>query len=292
MASIEGGGKTHRIAVQYLVGCDGAASAVRRALGIGLEEFSLLQIARRHAKAAKLALGALAGRAGGAGIAILLLHFRTKRPIPHLKGIWHTTLPNGTTIISQNDKDIFTAHIPLRGSAVRTTANAHQRLHSILGGHSEDMGECELLASDVWQPRLAVAETYQNRRVFLAGDSAHQLPPPGGYGMNTGIGDAFALAEKLAVQLRGKGDEDALARYSEQRRDIALRNIEKAGRHLVARLELMQAAPPENAPEHEWRKYARIIAGKGGGEYEDMGLGGFVPAHAPVFAVKKSSERA
>ncbi len=35
-------------------------------------------------------------------------------------------------------------------------------------------------------------------RVFLAGDSAHAFPPSGGFGMNTGIGDAFNLAHKLS----------------------------------------------------------------------------------------------
>ena len=39
----------------------------------------------------------------------------------------------------------------------------------------------------------------QNGRVFLAGDAAHQFPPAGGFGMNTGIQDAHNLAWKLAA---------------------------------------------------------------------------------------------
>ena len=38
-------------------------------------------------------------------------------------------------------------------------------------------------------------------RVFLAGDSAHAFPPSGGFGLNTGIGDAFNLAHKLSEPL-------------------------------------------------------------------------------------------
>jgi len=34
-------------------------------------------------------------------------------------------------------------------------------------------------------------------RIFLAGDAAHAFPPSGGFGLNTGIGDAFCLAHKL-----------------------------------------------------------------------------------------------
>ena len=40
-----------------------------------------------------------------------------------------------------------------------------------------------------------------SNRVFLAGDSAHAFPPSGGFGLNTGIGDAFNLAHKLAQPL-------------------------------------------------------------------------------------------
>jgi 2-polyprenyl-6-methoxyphenol hydroxylase-like FAD-dependent oxidoreductase len=46
-----------------------------------------------------------------------------------------------------------------------------------------------------------VAKKFAEGRVFLAGDSAHAFPPSGGFGLNTGIGDAFNLAHALSAQL-------------------------------------------------------------------------------------------
>ena len=55
-----------------------------------------------------------------------------------------------------------------------------------------------------------VADQYvdclQNPKIFLAGDSAHAFPPSGGFGLNTGIGDAFNLSHKLAAAVQGQGD--------------------------------------------------------------------------------------
>lgn len=69
-------------------------------------------------------------------------------------------------------------------------------------------------------------------RVFLAGDSAHAFPPSGGFGLNTGIGDAFNLAHKLARPLTDNsvGEEYTRERrlISEQTKDFALINYEKS----------------------------------------------------------------
>lgn len=58
---------------------------------------------------------------------------------------------------------------------------------------------------NAWVMEGVVADSYINKvqeeempRVFLVGDSAHAFPPSGGFGMNTGIGDSFNLAHKLA----------------------------------------------------------------------------------------------
>ena len=50
-----------------------------------------------------------------------------------------------------------------------------------------------------------VADRYARGRVFLAGDAAHVMPPNGGLGMNTGIGDAVDLGWKLAAVHHGWG---------------------------------------------------------------------------------------
>ena len=63
----------------------------------------------------------------------------------------------------------------------------------------------ELLAVRPWTGHCVVAERYQDGRVFLAGDAAHLNWPAGGFGMNTGVGDAVDIGWKLAAVLQGWG---------------------------------------------------------------------------------------
>ena len=67
--------------------------------------------------------------------------------------------------------------------------------------------------------------------MLLAGDAAHQYVPTGGYGMNTGIGDACDLGWKLAAMLHGYGGPRLLASYELERRPVGLRNCDTARRH-------------------------------------------------------------
>jgi 3-(3-hydroxy-phenyl)propionate hydroxylase len=65
-----------------------------------------------------------------------------------------------------------------------------------------------------------VARTYRMRRVLLAGDAAHLNNPLGGFGMNSGIHDAWNLAEKLVAILRNNADDSLLDLYDKQRRTV------------------------------------------------------------------------
>jgi len=69
-----------------------------------------------------------------------------------------------------------------------------------------------------WTRRELIADRYGTSRVFLVGDSAHQLSPTGGFGMNTGIQEAVDLAWKLAARLAGWGGDALLASYEPERR--------------------------------------------------------------------------
>ena len=63
--------------------------------------------------------------------------------------------------------------------------------------------------------------TYRKKHLFLAGDAAHLHSPAGGQGMNTGIQDAYNLAWKLALVMKGEGDPMILDTYNEERHPIA-----------------------------------------------------------------------
>lgn len=70
-----------------------------------------------------------------------------------------------------------------------------------------------------------IADTFRKGRILLAGDAAHLNSPSGGMGMNSGIHDAYELAESLGDVLRG-GDDDVLDRYSRRRRTIAVDDVQ------------------------------------------------------------------
>jgi 3-(3-hydroxy-phenyl)propionate hydroxylase len=65
-----------------------------------------------------------------------------------------------------------------------------------------------------------VAETFRSKRVLLAGDAAHLNNPLGGFGMNSGIHDAWNLAEKLVAILGNSADDSLLDLYDRQRRTV------------------------------------------------------------------------
>ena len=73
-----------------------------------------------------------------------------------------------------------------------------------------------------WDLRISIADTYQNGRVFIAGDAAHTHPPYGGYGINTGLEDARNLGWKLAAVLDGWGGKRLLDSYTTERREVFL----------------------------------------------------------------------
>ena len=72
-----------------------------------------------------------------------------------------------------------------------------------------------------YRVNVRMAEQFRFDRVFLAGDAAHVHPPAGGLGMNTGIQDAHNLGWKLALVLSGKADTALLDTYSTERVPVA-----------------------------------------------------------------------
>src|SRR5690349_5820939 len=87
-----------------------------------------------------------------------------------------------------------------------------------------------------WRAEADSAERYQDRRVFLAGDAAHTMPPNGGFGGNTGVQDAWNLAWKLALVLQGVADPPLLDTYDTERRAIGALMVEQAYTRYVSRV--------------------------------------------------------
>lgn len=190
------------VACQYLVGCDGGGSPVRQALGIKLE--GQMKVMDRF-----------------------MTHFRSpeKELLQRWGVAWHYQSAYGT-LIAQNDEDIWTLHSRFPDGQTGEV-DPKALLRRFIG---RDI-VAEILVANRWSPHLVVAESYGHGRVFLAGDAAHQYIPTGGYGMNTGIGDATNLGWKLAAVLNGYAGELLLDSYDAERRPIGKRNCQASGDH-------------------------------------------------------------
>lgn len=77
-----------------------------------------------------------------------------------------------------------------------------------------------------WEMAALNAEQYRHGRIFLCGDAAHRIPPTGGMGMNTGIGDAHNLAWKIAYVIQGHADKILLDSYEQERKPLAQATID------------------------------------------------------------------
>jgi len=98
--------------------------------------------------------------------------------------------------------------------------------------------QVEVIRAQPWAGHRVVARSYRDGRVFLCGDAAHMLWPKGGFGANTGIGDAADLAWKLEAVLAGWGGEALLDSYERERRPVGLRNVTEAASNRTADGEL------------------------------------------------------
>ncbi len=88
-----------------------------------------------------------------------------------------------------------------------------------------------------WNSCAEWAERLHEGRVFIAGDAAHNMPPTGGFGGNTGIQDGHNLAWKLALVLDGTAGPGLLASYDKERRAVAEFTVEQAYTRYVLRLD-------------------------------------------------------
>jgi FAD-dependent monooxygenase len=91
-------------------------------------------------------------------------------------------------MISQDDEYVFTTHLLLPMEVDHTTIGAHEGAYKAVGGMGGlyEFEIDEVLVRSTYRHSIAIARRYQSSKgnVFLAGDSAHQNIPTGGYGMN------------------------------------------------------------------------------------------------------------
>jgi 2-polyprenyl-6-methoxyphenol hydroxylase-like FAD-dependent oxidoreductase len=193
-----------RLSADYLVGCDGAASSMRDALGIKLAGKGTIGFPVHLFFRAPDLLKA-------SGRALATFFFLIDR-----EGLWGSLRiidpVNGFWRLMQDRTD---------GTLTPERVDREHILRRALGRPFE----VEWKGVNVWHRRSLVAERYGDRRVFLAGDAVHLLSPTGALGMNSGLGDAVDLGWKLAAVLQGWGGPHLLGSYDLERRPVGLRNV-------------------------------------------------------------------
>lgn len=102
-------------------------------------------------------------------------------------------------------------------------------VHSLVGDDSIDV---DITSVSTWTVNHMHAHAYSSGRVFCAGDAVHRHPPSNGLGSNTSIQDAFNLAWKLAMVLKGQAGKELLATYDAERAPIGRQIVDRANKSI------------------------------------------------------------
>jgi 2-polyprenyl-6-methoxyphenol hydroxylase-like FAD-dependent oxidoreductase len=236
---------------QWLVGCDGSRSVVRKAGGFefaGTEpEFTGYSAQVDIADPDKLSSGRNLTATG--------MYFQSQP---------------GYLVMVEFD----------RGTAHRAEPATREHVQEVLRRVSNtDVTINAVHAVTTWTDRARQATTYRNGRVLLAGDAAHIHSPLGGQGLNLGLGDAMNLGWKLAATIQAKAPERLLDSYQTERRPLGEQVLDWSR----AQVEIMRPDPASRALNAivrdliNTRDGATYIAGRVWGVVTHYDLGGDHP---------------
>ncbi|MFF9625635.1 FAD-dependent oxidoreductase [Streptomyces griseosporeus] len=196
-------GEHTRIRADYLVAADGPRSPVREQLGIGQsgpgELFHNVSVTFRSRRLADVV-----------GDRRFIVCYLTS---PGADG----------ALLPVDNREHWVFHAPWhpeQGETLEefTDERCADHIRRAVGDLDLDV---EITGRAPWHAAQRVARSYRSGRVFLAGDSAHEMSPTGAFGSNTGIQDAHNLAWKLAAVLGGWAGDALLESYDAERRPVA-----------------------------------------------------------------------
>jgi putative polyketide hydroxylase len=214
-------GEERAIRSQYVVGADGAHSKVRELLGIEFDGRGVFSNSITiYFKAP------LAPVLAGTNFSVIYVGN------PHLGGFFRLDKDQNSGFLVVNTAgDTSKPEASSPANDVREeTLVSHVR-------HAAGVDDLPVTITGVarWRATSDVARRFRSGRVFLAGDSAHLMPPNGGYGGNTGIHDGHNLAWKLALVLNGMAGPKLLETFDQERRPAAAFTVEQAYTRYVTR---------------------------------------------------------
>ena len=223
-------GQTRDVRCLYLVGADGARSAVREAIGATMSGDGAL--AKNTSIVFRAPELAALNRHGPA-----IMYWLVNDDVPAVLG-------------PMDDRGLwFMMATKLADRMEASAADAAGLIRLATG--LPDLA-VEVVRTDPWIAHSLIADRYAQGRVFLAGDACHLHPPFGGFGMNMGIGDAVDLGWKLAATLQGWGGPDLLASYQAERRPVHERTIrDSVINYATVGNQLVRPAIEADGPEGE-----------------------------------------
>ena len=213
-----------------LIGCDGARSIVREAIGAIFE-----------------------GETYPENTILVTTHFPFEDHLDGLSGVNYIWKPGGTYSllrlpelwrISLHPSEGQTPKMALEDSAIRAQTREVLPL----------AGDIEIVEKRIYRVHRRVATHYRKNRIFIAGDAAHLNSPKGGMGMNGGIHDAWCLAD-LLIEVANGGDPQGLDKYEARRRPIARDDIVAQADKNRARM-----SAKNEAKRHEYLRSLKEIA--------------------------------
>jgi 3-(3-hydroxy-phenyl)propionate hydroxylase len=221
-------GELAQIAAQYVIGCDGARSTVRRFMGAALQDL------RSHER-------------------WIVLDMKLQRPP---QGVPEAADESGRVVdaIQYCDPARPTTFVPMPGNRHRwefmlmpeddpATITKPENIYEMLKPWRIDPATSAIERAVVYTFHSALSTRWRHDRLLLAGDSAHQMPPFLGQGMCSGLRDAANLAWKLDAVVRKQAPDNLLDTYESERSEHVRAFIELA----VELGGVIQTTDPERA---------------------------------------------
>jgi 3-(3-hydroxy-phenyl)propionate hydroxylase len=207
---------------RWLIGTDGARSAVRAALDIGFEGFTWPE-----------------------RFLVLTTMFDFDTVLSGLVDVTYVADPDRWHFLLRIP-GAWRVMFPVPAEVDDATATSDSYVQAALATVAPPgTRRYEVEHTTLYRVHQRVAETYRKGRAFLAGDAAHINNPLGGMGMNGGIHDVVDLAGRLDAVWRGAAPDGTLDRYDRQRRGVTLEHVQTASiqnkRNLEARDEADRA---------------------------------------------------
>ncbi len=229
------------IRADFLVGCDGGRSAIRRAIGATLSGTAEVQ----RVQSSYIRAPSLLARSD-------------------LKPSWATFSLNPVrsgNVYAIDGRETWLVHNYLKPDEREfDSVDRDWALRKILG--VGDDFSYEILRKEDWIGRRLVADKFREGRVFICGDAAHLWVPMAGYGMNAGIADATNLAWLLAAHLSGWAVVDILDAHEAERLPITEQVSVFAMNHALS-LSRQRSEVPDNIDADDAAgEQARMALGK------------------------------